>query len=82
MIFFQQSFRSSNKDLKETFHRFKVMDLDRNRYIELNEALAFFNSTLEVNEQWFLNMDINNDGKISPQEFDDDLAYMERFDEV
>ena len=58
------------------------MDLDRNRYIELNEALAFFNSTLEVNEQWFFKVDINNDGKISPQEFDDDLAYMERFDEV
>ena len=62
----------STKELKNIFNMFKALDQDRNMYIELDD----FNLNPESDNEWFYDMDVDNDTKISPQEFDEDIAWM------
>lgn len=56
---------------------FKSVDFNQDNRIDLAEALEFKNISIASTDPipaWFVEMDMNDDGKISPNEFDWDLS--------
>merc|ERR1711953_484255 len=60
-----------------TLAYFKSVDLNLDNRIDFAEALEFKNISIASTDPipaWFVEMDMDNDGKISPNEFDSDLS--------
>ena len=56
---------------------FKSVDLNLDNRIDYAEVLEFKNISIASTDPipaWFVEMDMDNDGKISPNEFDSDLS--------
>jgi Ca2+-binding EF-hand superfamily protein len=55
---------------------FQFLDKNQDNYLNVGEARQFLQNNRSIpleNNSWFLRMDQNNDGFISPNEFDEDL---------
>ena len=55
---------------------FNSIDENRDQFLDRREASRFLKERKNIsmpNMSWFSKMDINNDGRISPNEFDEDL---------
>jgi len=64
-------------DMALTLSYFKFVDLNLDNRIDYAEVLEFKNISIASTDPipaWFVEMDMDNDGKISPNEFDSDLS--------
>ena len=55
---------------------FKFLDKNQDNFLSKGEASQFLRNNRSIsleNNSWFLMMDQNNDGRISPNEFDEEL---------
>jgi hypothetical protein len=55
---------------------FKFLDKNQDNFLSKGEASQFLQNNRSIpleNNSWFSKMDGNNDGLISPNEFDEDL---------
>jgi len=62
-------------DIDITINEFRKLDFDNNGFIEFEEAFAKFNYDPNMGDEWFKELDLNNDKKLSPKEFDNDLDF-------
>ena len=60
----------------QSVHYFKLIDKNQDQFLSRREASQFLKEKRNIsmpNKSWFSKMDRDNDGLISPNEFDKDL---------
>ena len=72
VIYRNLNFRSVKEEKDIILNIFQRFDLNNDGFINVKEALLHYNVTSD--KQWFYELDLDFDGKISPIEFDNDLA--------
>ena len=72
VIYRNLNFRSVKEEKDIILNIFQRFDLHNDGFINVKEALLHYNVTSD--KQWFYELDLDFDGKISPIEFDNDLA--------
>ncbi len=62
----------------QSVHYFNVIDINQDHFLNEREARKFLQNKRNISlakNFWFSKMDLNNDGLISPNEFDADLNH-------